>query len=40
MTYFSNPGYLAFVEKKFGPDVVQHLNDMTKIRLKRKILGD
>ncbi len=40
MKYFSDPGYLAFVQKKFGGDVVQHLRDMTKIKLKRKILGD
>lgn len=40
MKYFSNPGYLAFVEKKFGNEVVQHLREMTKIKLKRKILGD
>lgn len=38
--YFTNPGYLAFVQKKFGDDVVQHLSDMTKVKLKRKILGD
>ena len=40
MRYFSDAGYLAFVQKKFGDDVVQHLHDMTKIKLKRKILGD
>lgn len=38
--YFTDPGYLGFVEKKFGPDVVAHLRDMTKIKLKRKLLGD
>ncbi|MFL9924141.1 radical SAM protein [Herbaspirillum lusitanum] len=38
--YFSDPGYLSLVEKKFGKDVVSHLHDMTKIKLKRKILGD
>ena len=38
--YFSNPGYLAYVEKKFGADVVQHLNKMSQIRLKRQLLGD
>lgn len=40
MKYFSNPGYLAFVQKKFGDNIVQHLHEMTKIKLKRKILGD
>lgn len=38
--YFTNKKYLDLVENKFGPDVVAHLNDMTKIKLKRKILGD
>jgi radical SAM superfamily enzyme YgiQ (UPF0313 family) len=38
--YFSDPTYLARVQDKFGPEVVQHLGQMTKIRLKRKILGD
>lgn len=38
--YFSDPGYLAYVEKKFGGDVVQHLQEMNKIKLKRKLLGD
>jgi radical SAM superfamily enzyme YgiQ (UPF0313 family) len=38
--YFTHPAYLDLVQKKFGSAVVQHLHDMTKIRLKRKILGD
>lgn len=38
--YFTNPDYLAFVRRKFGDDVVNHLNQVTKIKLKRKILGD
>ncbi|OGV28048.1 MAG: B12-binding domain-containing radical SAM protein [Legionellales bacterium RIFCSPHIGHO2_12_FULL_37_14] len=38
--YFSNPKYLDYVASKFGPHVVEHLKDMTKIKLKRKILGD
>ncbi len=40
MRYFSDPGYLDFVSKKFGEQVVMHLNEMTKIKLKRQILGD
>lgn len=40
LKYFSNPGYLDFVGNKFGDHVVEHLNEMTKIRLKRKLLGD
>ncbi|OFZ70797.1 MAG: B12-binding domain-containing radical SAM protein [Betaproteobacteria bacterium RBG_16_58_11] len=37
MTYFKNPRYLALVEKKFGPEVLQHIEQMTRIRLKRKL---
>jgi Fe-S oxidoreductase len=36
--YFENPHYLAMIEKKFGKVVRDHLQDMTKIRLKRKLL--
>ena len=39
-TYFSHPQYLDLVRRKFGQDVVTHLQDMNKIRLRRKILGD
>jgi anaerobic magnesium-protoporphyrin IX monomethyl ester cyclase len=38
--YFTHPKYLSMVEKKFGPEVLEHLKQMTKIKLKRKILGD
>ncbi|BEV17728.1 B12-binding domain-containing radical SAM protein [Herbaspirillum sp. DW155] len=38
--YFTAPSYLALVQRKFGADVVQHLQEMTKIKLRRKILGD
>lgn len=37
MRYFSNPKYLDMVRKKFGADVVQHIRDMTQIKLKRKL---
>jgi radical SAM superfamily enzyme YgiQ (UPF0313 family) len=37
MTYFSNKNYLDMVRKKFGEDVIQHITDMTKIKLKRKL---
>jgi len=40
MKYFTNPKYLNFVGEKFGAHVIEHLNNMTKIKLKRKILGD
>jgi hypothetical protein len=39
-TYFKNPRYLKYMEQKFGKDARKHLEGMTKISLKRKILGD
>lgn len=39
-TYFTNPAYLDVVEKTFGPTERQNVVDMSKIKLKRKILGD
>jgi radical SAM superfamily enzyme YgiQ (UPF0313 family) len=38
--YFSDPAYLALVQRKFGGAVSQHIHEMTRIRLRRKILGD
>jgi len=38
--YFENPKYLDMVEEKFGLVARKHIEEMTKIRLKRKILGD
>ena len=39
-TYFTNPDYLALVERKFGAPQRANVEDMTKIRLKRRLLGD
>jgi anaerobic magnesium-protoporphyrin IX monomethyl ester cyclase len=39
-TYFKNPKYLHMIEMKFGPEARKHIQEMTSIRLKRKILGD
>lgn len=36
--YFENPAYLSMVEKKFGSHVREHIEQMTKTRLKRKLL--
>ncbi|MGH8640203.1 MAG: B12-binding domain-containing radical SAM protein [Burkholderiales bacterium] len=36
--YFTDDGYLALVRRKFGEDAASHVRDMTKIRLKRKLL--
>lgn len=38
--YFSNPDYLNLVEKRFGLQERRNIEDMAKIRLKRKLLGD
>lgn len=37
--YFSDPGYLAFVEKKFGVETAAHVRQMTSFKLKRKLLA-
>ncbi|MBF0240379.1 MAG: B12-binding domain-containing radical SAM protein [SAR324 cluster bacterium] len=39
-TYFTNPAYLNLVEQKFGSQERQNVEDMTKIKLRRKLLGD
>lgn len=38
--YFTNPAYLALVEQRFGRQERMNVEDMTRIRLKRKLLGD
>ena len=39
-SYFTDPKYLSMVEEKFGVDARVHITEMTKVKLKRKILGD
>jgi hypothetical protein len=39
-TYFTNPAYLMLVERKFGVQQRQNIEDMAKIQLRRKILED
>lgn len=39
-TYFTNPSYLDKVEAEFGLEQRHNIEDMTKIKLKRKLLGD
>ena len=36
--YFTNPKYLSMIEEKFGAEARKHINEMTKIKLKRKLL--
>ena len=37
--YFSNPDYLALLERKFGPEQRRNVEEMSGIRLKRRLLG-
>ena len=39
-TYFENPSYLHSIAVKFGADTVREIEEMTAVKLKRKILGD
>jgi len=39
-TYFTDKRYLDMVEKRFGKRTLEHIQGMTAIKLKRKILGD
>lgn len=39
-TYFTNPAYLMLVERNFGVQQRQNIEDMAKIQLRRKILED
>lgn len=39
-TYFTNPAYLDLVERTFGAPQRANVEEMTKVRLKRKLLGD
>lgn len=38
--YFTNPKYLDLVKQKFGEEVLQHIKEMTKIKLRRKIVEE
>jgi radical SAM superfamily enzyme YgiQ (UPF0313 family) len=38
--YFTRPEYLSKVESRFGVSARQHIEDMTKVKLRRKLLGD
>ncbi len=39
-TYFCNPSYLKLVETKFGAKERRNVEDMARIKLRRKLLGD
>lgn len=36
-TYFTNPSYLAMIERRFGPRAVREVSEMTKIKLERDL---
>jgi radical SAM superfamily enzyme YgiQ (UPF0313 family) len=38
--YYSNPGYMEMLERKFGNKVRKHMEKMLDINVKRRILGD
>lgn len=38
--YFTNTKVLANIEKKYGTEAVSNIKEITKIKLKRKLLGD
>jgi radical SAM superfamily enzyme YgiQ (UPF0313 family) len=40
LRYHTDPNFLNLVESKFGLDARVGINDLTKIKLKRRILGD
>jgi hypothetical protein len=39
MKYFTDPMYLKMMQEKFGSSVVDGIKEMTKIELKRELLG-
>ena len=38
--YFENPKFLNMIFNKFGEPAIDNIRRMTKIKLKRKLLGD
>ncbi len=38
--YFTNPKYLNMVREKFGQNVVDHINALSSVKLKRKLLEE
>jgi anaerobic magnesium-protoporphyrin IX monomethyl ester cyclase len=38
--YFANPAYLSLIAQKFGPQQRRNVEEMSQIRLKRRLLGD
>jgi hypothetical protein len=38
--YHNDPKFLARIERLFGKPAADNIQEMTKVKLKRKILGD
>jgi hypothetical protein len=38
LKYYTNPDYLNMIERRFGPETVAHLRQMTGYRLERDLL--
>ena len=38
-TYFTNPSYLDLVQRKFGLQQRKNVEDLTKVKLRRRLLG-
>jgi hypothetical protein len=38
--FYRSEKYLNMIKKKFGKETVAHIKEMTKTKLKRKLLGD
>jgi hypothetical protein len=36
--YFSNDSYLKMVDRQFGPETRRHIEEMSRIRLRRQLL--
>jgi anaerobic magnesium-protoporphyrin IX monomethyl ester cyclase len=39
LRYYTDPGYLAMIERHFGPETVGHIRQMTAYRLERDLLA-
>ena len=39
LSYYANPHYLEMVERKFGPEMRQHIRRMTEVALERDLLS-
>lgn len=38
--YHTNSSFLQLIDRKFGPDAANGVKDLSKIKLRRRILGD